>query len=52
MRSKGWALWQENKTEGCLTFKELSLAMVDFPYQMSEDCLKNWGDGVGGRGTQ
>lgn len=28
---------QENKTKGCLTFKELSLAMVDFPYQISED---------------
>ena len=37
MRSKGWALWQAKKTEVCLTFKELSLATVDFPYQMSED---------------
>lgn len=48
MRSKGLALWQENKTEGRLTCKELSLAMVDFPHQMSEDCLKFGGMGQEG----
>lgn len=32
MRPKGQAPRQENKTKGLPTFKELSLAMVDFPY--------------------
>lgn len=40
-----------NKTKGCLTFKELSLTMVDFPIRWVRTVkTEKLGDGVGGAG--